>query len=188
MAQLSSSTIQASFTSKTPATFISSLDIPVEGAIPIEDESEKKARATEASQSKHAESKRAPRKSKTDALTAMNNQARSASVEVEQEQDLNDLAERYRNAPPIAVPKRLDLSSVKTPGTSRGWSQPPGPRPLGLADCPEFFPTPEEFKDPMAYIRSISDKAKDFGICKIIPPEGWKMPFVTDTEVCLHSG
>ena len=32
-------------------------------------------------------------------------------------------------------------------------------------------------------IRSISDHAKNYGICKIVPPESWKMPFTTDTEV-----
>lgn len=35
----------------------------------------------------------------------------------------------------------------------------------------------------MAYIRSISEKAINHGICKVVPPVGWKMPFVTDTEV-----
>ena len=32
--------------------------------------------------------------------------------------------------------------------------------------------------------KTISNKAKDYGICRIIPLEGWRMPFVTDTEVC----
>lgn len=38
----------------------------------------------------------------------------------------------------------------------------------------------------MAYIRKISDGpggAQDFGICKIIPPVGWEMPFKMDPEV-----
>ena len=65
------------------------------------------------------------------------------------------------------------------------WREAPSdPRPFGLTDCPQFYPTVEEFKDLMAYIESISPKAKDYGICKIVPPQGWKMPFVTDTEVC----
>lgn len=182
MPQPGSSTVPATFSSKAPATFLSSLDIPVEGAIPIEDDSEKPSGSNEPSLSKHAESKRAPRKSKTDAMTALNNQARSASVEVKEDEDLEDLADRYRNAIPIPVSARFDLSSVKTSSPSKSWRQPPGPRPLGLEDCPEFFPTAEEFKDPMAYISSISDRAKEYGICKIVPPSGWKMPFVTDTE------
>ncbi|THH02163.1 hypothetical protein EW026_g654 [Hermanssonia centrifuga] len=58
----------------------------------------------------------------------------------------------------------------------------PKERPFGLTDCPTFRPTPEQFKDPMAYVRSISENAKSYGMCKIIPPLGWAMPFVTDTE------
>jgi len=94
-----------------------------------------------------------------------------------------DLTEKYRNAPPIPVPPCLDLSTVKTSTLRTPNNAARDPRPFGLTDCPEFFPTQEEFKDPMAYIKSISPKAKDYGICKIIPPADWKMPFVTDTEV-----
>jgi [histone H3]-trimethyl-L-lysine4 demethylase len=35
----------------------------------------------------------------------------------------------------------------------------------------------------MAYVQSISEEGMLYGMCKIVPPEGWKMPFVTDTEV-----
>jgi hypothetical protein len=35
----------------------------------------------------------------------------------------------------------------------------------------------------MSYIRSIGPQAREFGIAKIVPPETWRMPFVTDTEV-----
>lgn len=34
----------------------------------------------------------------------------------------------------------------------------------------------------MAYIDSIAPEAKAYGICKIVPPEGWRMPFVLETE------
>lgn len=183
MALPGASTAPASSANKPHAVFISSLDIPVEGAIPIEDELDDSLDTGKPSQSQPLESKRAPRKSKTDAMAALNNQARSASVEVAEVEDLEDLAERYRHAPPISVSPKLDLSTVKTPNPTKHWRQMPGPRPLGLEDCPEFFPTVEEFKDPMAYVKSISEKAKEHGICKIIPPSGWTMPFVTDTEV-----
>ncbi|TFY58942.1 hypothetical protein EVG20_g7972, partial [Dentipellis fragilis] len=86
-------------------------------------------------------------------------------------------------APPeagaIPVRARLDLASVKTASPRE---QPRGPRPFGLSDVPVFYPTLEEFKDPMAYIGRISEKARAYGMCKVVPPEGWKMPFVTDTE------
>lgn len=86
---------------------------------------------------------------------------------------------------PIPVSPNLDLSSVKTTSPRPNSFFKSTPRPFGLVDCPEFYPNAEEFKDPMAYIRSISERAKEFGICKIVPPVGWKMPFVTDTEVCF---
>jgi [histone H3]-trimethyl-L-lysine4 demethylase len=35
----------------------------------------------------------------------------------------------------------------------------------------------------MSYIRTITSQAWEFGIAKIVPPETWRMPFVTDTEV-----
>jgi hypothetical protein len=37
----------------------------------------------------------------------------------------------------------------------------------------------------MSYIRSIAPQAQEFGIAKIVPPETWRMPFVTDTEVSV---
>ena len=59
------------------------------------------------------------------------------------------------------------------------------PRPFGLTDCPTFYPTEEQFKDPMAFIRSIAKEGQEHGICKVVPPQGWKMPFVTDTSVSI---
>ncbi|WWC87231.1 uncharacterized protein L201_002119 [Kwoniella dendrophila CBS 6074] len=56
------------------------------------------------------------------------------------------------------------------------------PRLFGIEECPTYYPTIEEFKDCMGYIASISDEARSYGICKIVPPEGWKMPCTLDTE------
>ena len=39
-----------------------------------------------------------------------------------------------------------------------------------LSLAPEFHPTLEEFKDPIAYIYQIEKEASVHGICKIIPP------------------
>ncbi|TFK25933.1 hypothetical protein FA15DRAFT_638410 [Coprinopsis marcescibilis] len=187
MSQPGSSAGPATFhPNKHPNTFISSLDIPVEGAVPIETGSDDPQESKSQSPTEATDSKRAPRKSKTDALTALNNQARSSTDEVDEiddAEDTEDLAERYRNVPPIHVSPQLNLATVKTPGPWRYKKRPTNvQRPFGLQDCPEFFPTVEEFKDPMAYIKSISDRAKEYGICKIIPPQGWEMPFVTDTK------
>ena len=182
----SSSAFPINFTNKSATTFISSLHIPVQGAIPIDADAEKKSGLADSTLSTSGDSKRAPRKSKTDALVALNNHARSPSIGPEGIDFLEDFTEKYRNVPPISVTSFLDLSSVKTtlPRSAKEFPRPP--RPFELADCPEFFPTVEEFKDPMLYIKSISPQASAYGICKIIPPDDWKMPFVTDTEVC-HS-
>lgn len=58
------------------------------------------------------------------------------------------------------------------------------PRLFGIKDCPIYYPTIAEFKDPMAYIRKIGDEggAKEVGICKIVPPTGWRPPFVIDED------
>ena len=57
-----------------------------------------------------------------------------------------------------------------------------GTRLFGLEECPIFYPTPDEFRDPMAYIDSIGPTARPYGICKIVPPEGWRMPFSLETD------
>ena len=34
----------------------------------------------------------------------------------------------------------------------------------------------------MSYIDSLGPIAKPYGICKIVPPEGWRMPFSLETD------
>lgn len=83
---------------------------------------------------------------------------------------------------PKATP--LDFKTVKTKGPR---IPPPRtqPRAFGLTEAPTFYPSKEEFKNPMEYIRWCGSEggAKEYGICKIVPPEGWQPPFVMDTEV-----
>lgn len=38
----------------------------------------------------------------------------------------------------------------------------------------------DEFKNPLSYISSIFLKAKDYGICRIVPPASFKPPFCFD--------
>lgn len=41
-------------------------------------------------------------------------------------------------------------------------------------------PTVEQWSDPLRYISSIRPQAEIYGICKIIPPEGWAPPLALD--------
>lgn len=165
------------------STFTSSLDIPVQGAVPINPDSDDEGdslptHSASVQTPTGGESKRAPRKSKTDALAALHNHAIASSGG-----DFDTQFRHNNNGRPIPVSPVLDMSSVKTDAPRDLAAD--APRPFGLEDCPSFYPTEEEFKDPMAYVRSISDTAQNYGICKVVPPVGWKMPFVTDTEVCI---
>ncbi|KAK0551792.1 hypothetical protein OC844_006522 [Tilletia horrida] len=55
-----------------------------------------------------------------------------------------------------------------------------------LEEAPIFYPTIEEWSDPIKYIAWIASpeggNAKDYGIAKIVPPEGWAPEFVLDHE------
>eukprot|EP01100_Stratorugosa_tubuloviscum_P014013 TRINITY_DN725_c3_g1_i2.p1 TRINITY_DN725_c3_g1~~TRINITY_DN725_c3_g1_i2.p1 ORF type:complete len:540 (-),score=187.56 TRINITY_DN725_c3_g1_i2:92-1660(-) len=42
-----------------------------------------------------------------------------------------------------------------------------------IPEAPIFRPSIEEFSDPIKYLTSIKDKFVQFGVCKILPPEGW---------------
>jgi len=183
-ASRSSDALLTEFSNKQPATFTSCLSIPVEGAVPIasQEEISSSSQPGMSQQSTSNSTKRAPRKSKTHALAALQNHVSSHDNDDVTQQEL--IGDFSGDATPISVSPTLDLSSVKT-SSPRTQPMRSKPRPFGLEDCPVFSPTSDEFKDPMAYIRTISEKAKNYGICKIIPPVGWKMPFVTDSEVCI---
>uniref|UniRef100_A0A7S0KHE5 Uncharacterized protein n=2 Tax=Ostreococcus mediterraneus TaxID=1486918 RepID=A0A7S0KHE5_9CHLO len=49
-----------------------------------------------------------------------------------------------------------------------------------LDDAPVFYPTAEEFSDPMVYLSSIEPKVRRYGICKIVPPPGCAPAFNED--------
>jgi len=79
----------------------------------------------------------------------------------------------------------LDLSSVERrdqPTASRDTVKRKN-RPHGLQEAPTYYPTDEEWKEPMDYMRKITPEAKKYGICKIVPPESWNPPFAIDTQV-----
>uniref|UniRef100_A0A7N0ZYD5 Lysine-specific demethylase JMJ706-like n=1 Tax=Kalanchoe fedtschenkoi TaxID=63787 RepID=A0A7N0ZYD5_KALFE len=39
-----------------------------------------------------------------------------------------------------------------------------------IAECPVYYPTQDEFEDPLIYLQKIAPEASKFGICKIVSP------------------
>jgi histone demethylase JARID1 len=78
----------------------------------------------------------------------------------------------------------LDLSTVERRGQPNNPREPSKRiRPHGIPEAPTFRPTEEEFKDPVAYIQKIAPEGRKYGICRVVPPEGWQPTFAIDTEV-----
>ena len=50
----------------------------------------------------------------------------------------------------------------------------------GIPSAPTFYPTEEEFADPLKYIDSIRPEAEKCGIACVVPPKGWAPPFSLD--------
>ncbi|KAF9428426.1 hypothetical protein BGZ94_002445 [Podila epigama] len=89
--------------------------------------------------------------------------------------------------PPVAVmptPRvpALDMASVSTTAPPENHTT-AATRLFGLDNAPCYYPTPEEFLEPLRFIESIRPEAEKAGICKIIPPQNWKPTFALDTEL-----
>eukprot|EP00249_Psilotum_nudum_P018459 c26816_g1_i1 orf=766-3156(-) len=51
-----------------------------------------------------------------------------------------------------------------------------------LPEAPVFYPSEEEFKDPLKFIDLIRPKAEHYGICRIVPPKSWNPPFAIESR------
>ncbi|CAI2161535.1 6629_t:CDS:2 [Funneliformis geosporum] len=81
---------------------------------------------------------------------------------------------RLKEVEPI-ISEPFDFTTVRT---EYQYKDPPKEsRIINIPDAPTLYPTPEEFRNPYAYIESIADIGHRYGIVKIIPPEGWRPSF-----------
>ncbi|XP_047340507.1 lysine-specific demethylase JMJ18-like [Impatiens glandulifera] len=61
------------------------------------------------------------------------------------------------------------------------WEPNEGCRPI-VNNAPVFYPSMEEFEDPLGYIAKIRPKAEHYGICRIVPPSLWTPPCTIKDE------
>lgn len=83
------------------------------------------------------------------------------------------------------ISSALDLTSVERRNQPTAVREPfkKKSRPHGIEEAPTFYPSEEEWRDPLEYIKKIGPEATKYGICKIIPPDSWNPDFAIDTEV-----
>ncbi|PGG95583.1 hypothetical protein AJ79_09973 [Helicocarpus griseus UAMH5409] len=121
----------------------------------------------------------------TGANTAQQSSQPSATRSSTRASTSNNYNQSYNANVPLSARRAapLDLSTVERRGQPSAAREPvKRVRPHGLQEAPTFRPTPEEFKDPFEYIAKIAPEGSKYGICKVVPPEGWNPPFAIDTE------
>ncbi|XP_070200215.1 protein Jumonji-like isoform X1 [Littorina saxatilis] len=80
-------------------------------------------------------------------------------------------------------PKKVTPKKVTPEKPSFASSSSPDPGLSHLEKVPTFYPTEDEFSDPISYIDSIREKAEWCGMCCIIPPQSWKMESKINEEI-----
>ncbi|PWN92721.1 hypothetical protein FA10DRAFT_3405 [Acaromyces ingoldii] len=155
--------------------------------------------------------KRSERKSKTEAMTVLNgsnghyyNDSRDSPDPDGNQGPPNPAEHPTRRAMMIKKsgvptdPLPFNFSNIPSDETNGRWTipthistprHPPKrlrPRLFDLEEAPTFYPTPQEFSDPLRYIQWVGSpeggNGKEYGIVKIVPPEGWSPEFVLDQE------
>ncbi|KAI3626144.1 hypothetical protein CBS9595_001505 [Malassezia furfur] len=146
---------------------------------------------------REAEAARAERKSKTQALSAMARTSEASTSDVSgstpgAHRHATRKMARMPRLPPLVydymhMPQEPDgPAPIATAATTPRRPLRTQPRVFGLEEAPTFYPTWEEFQDPMAYIEWVAKpdggNGAAYGIAKIVPPEGWQMEFVADEQ------
>lgn len=49
-----------------------------------------------------------------------------------------------------------------------------------VPEAPTYYPSEEDWKTPLEYIKKIRLEAQEYGICKIVPPAAWNPPNMLD--------
>ena len=141
--------------------------------------------------------RRGERRSKAQALSAMGSRgdAMSSAALPAAPHAARHATRKARSRPPLP-PLVFDTTDAKpaagarpiATGASTPRHEPPrtAPRAFGLEEAPTFYPTWDEFQDPLQYIQWTASPSGGngiaYGIVKIVPPEGWHMDFVADEQ------
>ncbi|KAL4401876.1 histone H3K4me/H3K4me2/H3K4me3 demethylase [Malassezia pachydermatis] len=145
------------------------------------------------------ETKRGERRSKTQALSAMgkgNEDASSSNLSPppHASRHATRKAGRMPPLPPLVFDTTpgASISKGHPPPIATGASTPRYPEPrtrprfFGLEEAPTFYPTWDEFQDPLKYIQWVArpdgGNGAACGIAKIVPPSGWQMDCVVDEQ------
>lgn len=77
-------------------------------------------------------------------------------------------------------PEEIRLLRQAIANSKRTEHMKPGGQDMNVPLGPTFYPTVQEFEqNPINYLEKIRPIAEKYGICKIVPPDGWNPPLVS---------